>query len=106
MLNHVPCGWSGERSELVPEYWHGHLCSMACPQCGGDWPFLFDEFDGYFVDDGGDAGDYSPTNRQRSQQASKRLFWCDCDMALVGQHGRCGVCRRVMCRHKSKNTRS
>ena len=37
MLTHVVCGWSGQRSELVPEYWHSFLLGHVCPKCEGSW---------------------------------------------------------------------
>jgi hypothetical protein len=35
------------------------------------------------------------SNRAKSQQASKAKFWCGCcDRALVGEHGKCPVCKK------------
>ena len=37
--------------------------------------------------------DYTPTNRQKSRQATKSKYWCNCcDAALVGDWGKCPVC--------------
>lgn len=37
------CGWYGSVSDLVLEHIDGILCSASCPQCGGEWPFLFED---------------------------------------------------------------
>lgn len=32
------------------------------------------------------------TNREKSQQANKAKFWCGCDMAMIGEIGKCPAC--------------
>jgi len=48
---------------------------------------------------------YEPTNREKSKKAKKAgLHWCwKCDMALVGEHGKCPVCGKYHNRKKLKN---
>lgn len=36
---------------------------------------------------------YVPTNREKAKHGSKKKWWCrSCDMALVGNVGKCPVC--------------
>ncbi len=47
---------------------------------------------------------YKPSNREVKLRAKKTKFWCDhCDMALVGQHGKCPVCGGIQFGSKKKN---
>ena len=40
--------------------------------------------------------EYVPTNRERAMTARKVKFWCNgCDMALVGEYGKCPVCGHI-----------
>lgn len=46
---------------------------------------------------------YIPTNREKSRKASKSKFWCNhCDAALVGEWGKCPVCRMKENKKKQK----
>lgn len=47
---------------------------------------------------------YKPSNREKKLRAKKAKFWCGCcDMALVGQHGKCPVCGRIEGKGEKKN---
>ncbi len=46
---------------------------------------------------------YEPTNRQKTQKAKRGLHWCiRCDMALVGQYGKCPNCGYIELVHKTR----
>ena len=66
------CGWKGPASELKLDYWQGILCSASCPRCGGDWPFLFDEWDDMVDEE--NHPEWEPTNREKNLESlGKRL---------------------------------
>ncbi len=45
----------------------------------------------------------SGINRERVQKSDKGKGWCDyCDMALVGNYGRCRVCGRIQREGKTR----
>lgn len=46
--------------------------------------------------------DHPQTNREKSQRTNKCVFYCRCDMNMVGKVGKCGVCGRRMNRKKRK----
>ena len=46
--------------------------------------------------------DYSKTNREKSLTAKKEYFWCRCDLAHIGQYGKCRVCGRRCEKRKLK----
>lgn len=47
--------------------------------------------------------DYTPTNRECTMVAKRGKHWCvACDMALVGQTGKCPVCGHRANRKKRK----
>ena len=49
--------------------------------------------------------EYIPNNREKSRRATKHKFWCfPCDMAKVGEHGKCPVCGNK--NNKGKKTKS
>jgi hypothetical protein len=57
-----------------------------------DWPFEDD--DTKSPDD--DEYKWLASNRVKSQRSNKAKFWCSkCDMALVGQAGKCPKCGNV-----------
>lgn len=37
---------------------------------------------------------YKKTNREKSMQAKKGMFWCFCDMARIGKYGKCPMCEK------------
>lgn len=47
---------------------------------------------------------YYPRNRHKAMTAKKkRKFWCNCDMCLVGEWGKCPVCGRYQNKKKKRN---
>ena len=67
------CGWEGDYEGLTKEYIQGFLVSASCPVCGGDWPFLFDDDDLFYIEEPYEY-EYAPKNRDLNQQSkNKRL---------------------------------
>ena len=52
-----------------------------------------------------DSTGYVPTNREKAKRGSKKKWWCShCDMALVGNVGKCPCCGKRENRKKIKGT--
>jgi len=47
--------------------------------------------------------EYTKNNREKKLTAKKEKFWCRCDLAHIGQYGKCPVCGRKSEKRKLKN---
>lgn len=75
MWVHGVCGWTGTDSDIKLEYVDGIVVAASCPQCGGDWPFIFDDNMSPDVPD--TEPEWTPTNRDQNLEArsKRRRMW-------------------------------
>ena len=65
VIYHNYCGWSGQASELVLDYYQGILCGVLCPVCGEECPFFLDDWTKEEPED--DDPEWTPRNRDRTR---------------------------------------